>query len=306
MGLKTENKKSLKNQVSIPPSPLHDCPAVHDDVCVDTGATEDVLGRDRGVRANNKQDSNDILIGMGGEVKIHKVGDYIFAGDLRTEQGLINDESYMTCISVPDRTDKDWLFWADKTSAQLISPDDDKYDFTKNDGLYKLNKDQTNHKDIPDRLMHNKDHDNDYLTQSWVSKSKDKKNIKRDKLSAKQWIMMMMLSYMLGMPGMMSAPALHDLLADYKDKDEVITENKNKPKPEKVKTDTLYEHACKGHPHDPLCPACVRARMTAKSNTKNDDDMIIKGSDKGAVFGIDYIGPYIKDVDGNVLAMTLG
>ena len=92
----------------------------------------------------------------------------------------------MTCISVPDRTDKDWLFWADKTSAQLISPDDDKYDFTKNDGLYKLNKDQTNHKDIPDRLMHNKDHDNDYLTQSWVSKSKDKKNIKRDKLSAKQ------------------------------------------------------------------------------------------------------------------------
>ena len=116
---------------------------MHDDVCVDTGATEDVLGRDRGVSANNKQDSNDVLIGMGGEVKINKVGDYIFAGELRTEQGLINDESYMTCISVPDRTNDDWLFWADKTSAQLISPDDDKYDFTKNDGLYKLNKDRS-------------------------------------------------------------------------------------------------------------------------------------------------------------------
>ena len=75
--------------------------------------------------------------------------------------------------------------------------------------------------------MNNKDPDIEHLTQSWVSKSKDKKNIKRDKLSAKQWIMMMMLSYMLGMPGMMSAPALHDLLSDYKDKDEVITENKN-------------------------------------------------------------------------------
>ena len=179
MGLKIENKKSLKNEVSIHPTPLHDCPAVHDDVCVDTGATEDVLGRDRGVRANNKQDSNDILIGMGGEVKINKVGDYIFAGELRTEQGLINDESYMTCISVPDRTNDDWLFWADKTSAQLISPDDDIHDFTKNDGLYKLNKDQTNHKDIPDRLMNNryrsmanKDPDTEYLTQSWVSKSK--------------------------------------------------------------------------------------------------------------------------------------
>ena len=140
-------------------------------------------------------------------------------------------------------------------SASLVGSEMCIRDSTKNDGLYKLNKDQTNHRDIPNRLMNNKDTDIEHLTQSWVSKSKDKKNIKRDKLSAKQWIMMMMFSYMLGMPGMMSAPAIHDLLADYKDKDEVITDNKNKPKPEKVKTDTLYEHACKGHPHDPLCPA---------------------------------------------------
>ena len=309
MGLKIENKNSQKNQVSMPPSPLHDdvsgrsapLPDVHDDVCVDTGATEDVLGRDRGVRANNKQDSNDILIGMGGEVKINQVGDYKFTGGLMTEQGLINSKSYMTCISVPDRTDKDWLFWADRDTAQLIAPDNDKYDFTKTDGLYKLNKDQTVHKDIPNRLMDNKDTDTDHLTQSWVSKSKDKKNIKRDKLSAKHWMMMIMLSYMLGMPGMMTAPGLYDLLSDYKDKDEVITENNNKPKPAKTDHDTLYEHACKGHPHDPLCPACVRARLTAKANTKNDEDMIIKGSDDGAVMGIDYIGPYIKDVDGNVM-----
>ena len=135
MGLKIENKKSLKNEVSIHPPPLHDCPAVHDDVCVDTGATEDVLGRDRGVSANNKQDSNDILIGMGGEVKINQVGDYKFTGGLMTEQGLINSKSYMTCISVPDRTDKDWLFWADRDTAQLIAPDNDKYGFTKTDSL---------------------------------------------------------------------------------------------------------------------------------------------------------------------------
>ena len=34
-----------------------------------------------------------------------------------TEQGLINSKSYMTCISVPDRTDKDWLFWAGPVDA---------------------------------------------------------------------------------------------------------------------------------------------------------------------------------------------
>ena len=119
-------------------------------------------------------------------------------------------------------------------------------------------------------------------------------------------MMMIMLSYMLGMPGMMTAPGLYDLLADYKDKDEVITENNNKPKPAKAKTDTLYEHACKGHPHDPLCPACVRARMTSKANTKNDEDMIIKGSDDGAVMGIDYIGPYmwLHKVEIKVLVKT--
>ena len=137
---------------------------------------------------------------MGGKAQINKVGDYVFAGELKTEQGLINDKSYMTCISVPDRTDKDWLFWADKDSAQLINPDNDKFDFTKDNGLYKLNKDQTKHKTIPNRLISKTDPDVDYLTQAWVSKSKDKKHIKREKLSGKQWIMMMMFSYMMGMP----------------------------------------------------------------------------------------------------------
>ena len=84
----------------------------------------------------------------------------------------------MTCISVPDRTDKDWLFWADKDSAQLINPDNDKFDFTKDNGLYKLNKDQTTHKSIPNRLISKTDPDVDYLTQAWASKSKDKKTYK--------------------------------------------------------------------------------------------------------------------------------
>ena len=53
-----------------------------------------------------------------------------------------------------------------------------------------------------------------------------------------------------------------------------------------------------------MCPACIRSRITAKHNTKNDNDDEVQGSDKGAVLGIDYIGPYIPDVDGNILAMT--
>ena len=91
---------------------------------------------------------------------------------------------------------------------------------------------------------------------------------------------------------------------------EVINKTKEKVNPvqdkkiKKDRTDTLYEHACKGHPYDPMCPACIRSRMTAKHNTQNTDDDKVQGSDKSAVLGIGYIGPYIPDVDGNVLAMT--
>ena len=44
--------------------------------------------------------------------------------------------------------------------------------------------------------------------------------------------------------------------------------------------------------------------MTAKHNTSNTEEDKVDGADKEAVFGLDYIGPYIPDVDGNIMAMT--
>ena len=52
----------------------------------------------------------------------------------------------------------------------------------------------------------------------------------------------------------------------------------------KDRSDTLYEHACKGHPYDPMCPACIRSRMTAKHNTQNTDNDKVQGSDKGVQY----------------------
>ena len=70
----------------------------------------------------------------------------------------------------------------------------------------------------------------------------------------------------------------------------------------KVITHTLYEHNCRCHfPHDPKnCEACLRARMMAKSNTKNEDWEEIQGKDKGFVYSVDYIGPYSPDINGNI------
>ena len=52
--------------------------------------------------------------------------------------------------------------------------------------------------------------------------------------------------------------------------------------------------------HDPDCEACVRARLTAKLAYRSKDGDVIRGANKGYVMGVDYIGPYAPDVDGNV------
>ena len=87
-------------------------PAWHDvwhDVCADSGATEDVLNSRCGVGANNKMQVDDIiLMGMGGEVKIGEVGDYIFSDELKSEGALINDSCNMSCLSVPARCSRGW------------------------------------------------------------------------------------------------------------------------------------------------------------------------------------------------------
>ena len=44
--------------------------------------------------------------------------------------------------------------------------------------------------------------------------------------------------------------------------------------------------------------------MMAKSNTSNEDDLVVRGSDKGYVHSMDYVGPYSPDVDGNIYGLV--
>ena len=44
--------------------------------------------------------------------------------------------------------------------------------------------------------------------------------------------------------------------------------------------------------------------MMAKSNTSNDDDLAVGGSEKGYVYSMDYVGPYSPDVDGNIYGLV--
>ena len=42
----------------------------------------------------------------------------------------------------------------------------------------------------------------------------------------------------------------------------------------------------------------------AKTNTSNDDDLIVRGSEKGYIHSTDYVGPYSPDVDGNIYGLV--
>ncbi len=67
-------------------------------------------------------------------------------------------------------------------------------------------------------------------------------------------------------------------------------------------TMSLYEHNCRCHcPHDPHnCEACLRARIMAKKDTRNQECTDIEDKDKGYVYSVDFVGPYSPDVDGNI------
>ena len=67
----------------------------------------------------------------------------------------------------------------------------------------------------------------------------------------------------------------------------------------------MVEHCQHGHGvHHPLCTACVQARLTTRMAKRRDIESSVEESDKGFVVGIDLVGPYQKDVEGNVYALV--
>ena len=81
-------------------------------------------------------------------------------------------------------------------------------------------------------------------------------------------------------PGLSAIPIIK-LLLDKKGSNIESIIDTNVPKTRrKPKDTTIYGHNCRCHiPHDKKCDACLRARMMSKSNTSNDDDLVIGGSE---------------------------
>ena len=109
------------------------------DTIADSGADIDVIsGRHKHTYHNITNLVNTTLNGIGGASRVHEAADHEHLPGLTTDQGIINDNSDTTCLSIPKRAIKGWLFWASGGVAQLVSPTKTAFNFILKEGLYRL------------------------------------------------------------------------------------------------------------------------------------------------------------------------
>ena len=277
----------------------------------DSGADIDVIsGKEKESYNNITKLVNTTLNGIGGASRVHESADHEHLEGLHTTQGIVNDRSDMSCLSISQRAAKGWLFWASGGMAQLVSPTKVAYNFLLKEGLYRLTKRVTQYEGVVfgqrDDLLTEEELATDEHHTLMKSVTKEAKAKGKDSgMTVPTMILLLVLSMITNTPGLSAIPLIQMIISKSGSNiDSVI--DKNVPKTRaKVKSVPMYEHSCRCHyPHDPKCDACLRARMMAKSNTSNDDDLVVRGSEKGYVHSMDYVGPYSPDVDGNIYGLV--
>jgi len=273
----------------------------------DSGADIDVIS---GKEKDSYNNITKLVNGIRGASRVHESADHEHLEGLHTTQGIVNDRSDMSCLSISQRAAKGWLFWASGGMAQLVSPTKVAYNFLLKEGLYRLTKRVTQYEGVSfgqrDDLLTEEELAADEHHTLMKSVTKEAKAKGKDSgMTVPTMILLLVLSMITNTPGLSAIPLIQMIISKSGSNiDSVI--DKNVPKTRaKVKSVPMYEHACRCHcPHDPKCDACLRARMMAKSNTSNDDDLVVRGSEKGYVHSMDYVGPYSPDVDGNIYGLV--
>ena len=99
-----------------------------------TGPRGDPGGKEKGPCNNITKLVNTTLNGIGGASRVHESADHEHLEGLHTTQGIVNDRSDMSCLSISQRAAKGWLFWASGGMAQLVSPTKVAYSFLLKEG----------------------------------------------------------------------------------------------------------------------------------------------------------------------------
>ncbi len=269
------------------------------DTIADSGADVDVIsGSMKDSYTNITKLVNTTLNGIGGPSRVHESADHTHLDGLHTDQGLINNSSNMSCLSISQRAAKGWLFWASGGMAQLVTPTRIAYNFLLKEGLYRLTKRVTNYKGVVFGPREDPSAEEELVTDEnhTIMKSVTKEAKAKGENSAMTiptMALLLLLSILTNTPGLSAIPFIQMLINKSGSNIDSIIDNNIPKTRNKVRKVPMYEHACKRHyPHNPKCDACLRARMMAKSNTSNDEDLIVRGSEKGFVYSMDYVGPY--------------
>ena len=104
----------------------------------DTGADIDTISDNLEGITDIKHAKDIYIKGVNGTSKVKHMGSYEHVEGLNTKDGIVNSNSDINCLSIPNRTKDGWFFWAYNKTAQLIKPDNTAYNFELCDGLYRL------------------------------------------------------------------------------------------------------------------------------------------------------------------------
>ena len=105
-------KEQISYNVGISKCNKVECEAIDDDDIImdtiaDSGADVDVIsGRKKDSYTNITKLVNTTLNGIGGPSRVHESADHAHLEGLHTDQGIINDSSNMSCLSISQRAAK--------------------------------------------------------------------------------------------------------------------------------------------------------------------------------------------------------
>ena len=125
-----------------------------------------------------------------------------------TNEGLMNSNSDLTCLSISERAQKGWKFWAKDNYAKLISPLNKAYNFVIKDGLYRL----TDKIDESFDIRHEAHDEGECKRREWRQAHVNKAKAKRGNVNAGVLVTVMLLALAFNTPGLAAIPFIKQIL----------------------------------------------------------------------------------------------
>ena len=129
---------------------IHDNDIIMNTIADSGGDIDVITGQHKDTYTNITKLVNTTLNGIGGSgaSRVHESADHEHLPGLNTNQGIVNDTSDTSCLSISRRAREGWLFWASGGIAQLVTPTKTAYNLILKEGVYRLTNKITEYKGV--------------------------------------------------------------------------------------------------------------------------------------------------------------